>query len=110
VPRRAEFAAEAPRLWLPKIVILDQIDIRYRFRLVGRAIVAISGRDATGRYLDETVSPIFCWSVIAPYGRAANLARPIEDDPSRDPTFAETKFCGTFETPHPSMFAVRRTD
>lgn len=94
VPRRAEFTAETLHPWLPNIVILDQVDVRYRFRLVGTAIVAIAGRDATGKYLDEIVSPHFYSSVIAPYGRAANLARPIEDDPSRDPFFAETRFAG----------------
>lgn len=92
MPRRAEFTAETLRPWLPNIVILDQIDIRYRFRLVGTAIVAIAGRDATGKYLDEIVSPLFYSAVIASYGRAATLARPIEDDPYRDPIFAETEF------------------
>jgi hypothetical protein len=94
VPRRAEFTAETLHPWLPSIVILDQIDTRYRFRLIGTAIVAIYGRDATGTYFDEIVSPLFYSSAIASYSRAASLARPIEDDPSRDPLFADARFAG----------------
>jgi hypothetical protein len=92
VPRRAAFTAETLHSWLPSIVILDQIDTRYRFRLIGTAIVATSGCDVTGRYIDEIVSPLFYAPVIASYRRAANLARPVEDNPAGDPLFADARF------------------
>lgn len=55
MPSRAGFdPAEIPRL-LPNIILIDveRNPLRFRIRLYGTAIVAIRGRDLTGRYIDE---------------------------------------------------------
>lgn len=58
MPRRRDIdPAEIPHL-LPFIQMLDVVDSgrRYRYRLVGTAIVDAFGTDTTGKHTDETAS------------------------------------------------------
>ncbi len=49
---------EIPRSLLPHLQILDVVDsgARFRYRLIGTALVQAYGRDYTGTYADELVS------------------------------------------------------
>jgi hypothetical protein len=54
-PERADIdPTDIPRL-LPHVVLTDVFHdpLRFRYRLIGTAVTAMAGRDATGRWLDE---------------------------------------------------------
>src|SRR5690554_2118121 len=55
LPRRADFEPAEMKRLLPNLLILDieENPFRARYRLVGTKVVAASGFDFTGRYLDE---------------------------------------------------------
>jgi hypothetical protein len=59
IPSRGDFTPELLRDYLPYLIIIDMDDgrQRYRFRLVGTEVVAMNGRDGTGKWLDELYSP-----------------------------------------------------
>lgn len=56
-PRRADIDPLQFKPILPNILLLDRVveagRVRYRYRLVGTTVVAITGRELTGRFLDE---------------------------------------------------------
>lgn len=55
LPGRRDFdPTEIPQL-LPKLWLVDAVGmpVRFRFRLVGTAITSFTGRDSTGKWLDE---------------------------------------------------------
>src|SRR5262249_47451120 len=61
--------AEIPAL-LPHLTLVDRLDDRFRFRLVGTAIVADFGRDPTGTFIGSNVRPPeFAAALIAAYER-----------------------------------------
>lgn len=61
VPRRADIDPLDFPTVLPNVMLLDRIagrsadDDRYRFRLVGTHVALYTGRELTGRYLDEVL-------------------------------------------------------
>lgn len=56
-PDRADFSAFVLRPYLPRVLIYElQPPGRFRIRLYGTLISRYSGRDATGKYLDEIMS------------------------------------------------------
>jgi hypothetical protein len=59
VPSKTALGAEVLRPWLPNILIVELLEQRFRFRLVGTAIVTAIGRDVTGAYFDEVSAPCF---------------------------------------------------
>ncbi|MCW0232065.1 MAG: PAS domain-containing protein [Ferrovibrio sp.] len=60
IPSRSDMPPELLRDFLPYLVIIDMDESRqrYRFRLVGTEVVAMNGRDGTGKWLDELYSPV----------------------------------------------------
>ena len=48
---------QIPRPLLPHLVLTDVIHdpLRLRYRLIGTFVTALAGRDATGRWLDESL-------------------------------------------------------
>ncbi len=61
VPDRAAFGLDALHAMgvLPDILLFDAVDggARFRVRLVGTGLTRLSGRDSTGRFLDELYEP-----------------------------------------------------
>lgn len=59
VPDRADIDVFDLRGYLPRIIIYDAAGDppRFRFRLYGTLVSHYSGRDPTGRFLDEIMSP-----------------------------------------------------
>ncbi|HYE52000.1 MAG TPA: PAS domain-containing protein [Azospirillaceae bacterium] len=56
--KRSLDPVEMPRRMLPHLFIYERTpDGRFRCRLSGTAVVTLSGRDPTGRYLEELVLP-----------------------------------------------------
>jgi hypothetical protein len=57
LPSRKDFDPAAVSWLLPNIWLIDVVrpEIRFRYRLVGTAVVAAQAVDRTGRYLDEEV-------------------------------------------------------
>jgi hypothetical protein len=78
VPSKTALGAEVLRPWLPNILIVELLEQRFRFRLVGTAIVTAIGRDLTGAYFDEVSAPVFYPSLAVPYDRARQTAEPVE--------------------------------
>jgi hypothetical protein len=64
MPARRDFdPAEVPAL-LPHVQLIDRVDGRYRYRLVGTELVQVFGRDYTGQFPDDMFSdnrgPFIC--------------------------------------------------
>src|SRR5262245_25491937 len=65
IPDRTVFGPEALHALgvLPSVMLVDVVPgadenaVRFRYRLVGTAIVAVSGRDSTGKFFDELYAP-----------------------------------------------------
>lgn len=58
MPTRADIdPVDMPRFVLPQLVLMEVFDggARFRWRLVGTAVVSRFGRDATGRFHDEVL-------------------------------------------------------
>ena len=53
MPRRADFDPAAIRTLLPYVLLVDIVEGRARYRLVGTAVVDISKLDFTGQFADE---------------------------------------------------------
>jgi hypothetical protein len=63
LPRRSDFDPLDLKPYLGRIMILqversDPGRLRFRYRLYGSAIADLQRRDLTGRYVDETFSPV----------------------------------------------------
>ena len=79
LPRRADFdPAEMKRL-LPNIIIsdLEPQPFRVRYRLVGTKVVAASGFDFSGRYLDEIALASGAGKWLAQYREVFETRRPL---------------------------------
>jgi hypothetical protein len=58
------------------LVDVEAAPRRYRFRLDGSILAALSGMDYTGRYLDELGMPDYCAFVAASYDRVVDHLHP----------------------------------
>jgi hypothetical protein len=79
VPRRADIdPADIPTL-LPNLQLIDVLDggRRFRFRLVGTAIVTAFGAELTGRYFDEVMTAQRLAIAIGHYRLVCESMRPI---------------------------------
>lgn len=79
MPYRSDFDLRALKSNLTNLAILQRTpdDGRYRIRLVGSDIVRQMGRDATGRYLDESVPADVLPRWLAVYDTAMNAGIPL---------------------------------
>ena len=76
--RRDIDPCEMPVTLLPHVVIIDQADGRFRYRLVGTAVVRDLGSDLTGCWVgSHTSSPSYATAVLSIYQRAFASARPL---------------------------------
>jgi hypothetical protein len=78
MPRRSELdPIEIPQL-LPNIMIVEVVDNeRFRFRLVGTAIVQAFGQDSTGRFLDEITNGEYRDFILGVYRGVCRHGRPV---------------------------------
>jgi hypothetical protein len=79
MPPREAIDPVALRDVLPHIVMVDveREPLRFRYRLVGTYVTAISGRDITGRYADETTFPQSLDEVVGPYQMVVEHCAPV---------------------------------
>lgn len=79
-PRRCDIdpPLEIPDL-LPILTLIEVLrdPLRFRFRLVGTAVVAAVGRDITGRFTDESLYGADAPAIIATYRRMVEDVRPF---------------------------------
>ncbi len=79
-PRRADLdpLLEIPEL-VPMLTLIDVVrePLRFRFRLVGTAVVHALGRDATGRFADESLYGSEAAGIVATYRRMTEEVRPF---------------------------------
>jgi hypothetical protein len=77
MPRRRDIdPAEITRL-LPNLQLIDVDGDRYRYRLVGTALVEAFGRDYTGKYPHELFTGLRCDFVCALYRSVRDARRPM---------------------------------
>ena len=71
--------AEIVRL-LPHLFLIDAIGMpsRFRYRLIGTAVVELTGRDLTGHFVDENLEKAKFAAVVEPYEAVIRQARPGE--------------------------------
>lgn len=79
MPSREDVDPAALRDVLPHIFMTDveREPLRFRYRLIGTYVTAISGRDITGRYADEKIFPQSLDDVVGPYRMAVENRAPI---------------------------------
>lgn len=78
-PLRAEIdPAEIARL-LPYVFMIDAIGepLRFRYRLIGTAVVELTGRDLTRRFVDESLEPAKFAALVEPYRTVVAQRRPV---------------------------------
>jgi hypothetical protein len=78
-PSRVDVDPGQLRGLLPNVFLVERVGepTRYRYRLVGTAIVKEFGEEITGRYLDEVDFDAVTSRVLSEYDRAAEERRPI---------------------------------
>jgi len=78
MPRRRDLdPIEIPQL-LPNMMIVEVVDNeRFRFRLVGTAIVQAFGQDSTGRFLDDITSGEYRDFILGLYRGVCGHGRPV---------------------------------
>ncbi len=74
--RRDIDPVEVPTL-LPNLLLIDIIDDRYRFRLVGSELVYAYGRDYTRHYADEFFEDSRAKNIIEVYGMVRDARQPV---------------------------------
>jgi hypothetical protein len=80
MPRKRDIdPTEIHRKILPNLQIIDVIDqgARFRFRLVGTALVEANGKDYTGQYPDELLSKDRACFILNIYQTVCKLKRPL---------------------------------
>jgi hypothetical protein len=79
LPRRADIDPSHIPALLPNVQLIDVLDggSRFRFRLVGTAIVAAFGAELTGRYFDEVMTAQRLAIAVGHYRRVCENMRPI---------------------------------
>ncbi|HUK08074.1 MAG TPA: PAS domain-containing protein [Stellaceae bacterium] len=76
--RRDIDPTEMPAAVLRQVAIIDQVDGRFRYRLIGTGVVRDLGRDFTGRWVGSYGdSPAYAAAVIAIYERVFDSASPV---------------------------------
>jgi hypothetical protein len=78
-PTRKEIdPAEIVRL-LPHLFLIDAVgtEPRFRYRLIGTAVVELTGRDLTGHFVDENLEPAKFAALVEPYEAVIRQARPV---------------------------------
>lgn len=79
MPKRSDInPAEIPRL-LSVLTMIDRVGERFRFRLVGTAIVEAIGADPTGQFIDELLPPARLASATHFYRRVFDERRPLRN-------------------------------
>lgn len=78
-PTRREIdPTEIARL-LPHLFLIDAVGSppRFRYRLIGTAVVELTGRDLTGHFVDENLEPTKFAALIKPYETVIRHVRPV---------------------------------
>jgi hypothetical protein len=76
LPAREDFSARLLAKHLRDITFVERVGARYRFRLFGSALAAMTG-DWTGKFLDEVVPEPFLASWVATYGTTLETGAPL---------------------------------
>jgi hypothetical protein len=78
MPRRRDLdpLIEIPKL-LPHLLLVERIDGRFRWRLVGSAVVEAYGQELSGRWVDEVISAARRDTAHRHYATVFDTARPI---------------------------------
>jgi len=78
MPRRRDIdPLDMPPPLLPHLELVELVQGRLRFRLIGTAIVDAMGRDATGRFLDQVLAGAQGDFVERAHRAAASALRPV---------------------------------
>ena len=79
MPSRADLPPEVLHRHLGWIVLVDveHEPLRFRYRLIGSAITAAVGRDATGAYLDELYAPEIYTTAISSFRQVIARRAPM---------------------------------
>ena len=79
MPSRADIdPTEMPAALLPYVTIIDQVDGRFRYRLVGTGVVNALGRDFTDGWVGSyATSPEYAAAVLGVYARVFAAACPL---------------------------------
>ena len=87
MPSRRDFdPCEIPAL-LPHLMIVDKLEDRFRYRLVGTAVVEDMGRDLTGLFVGDSVSPSeYAAAYRAGFEQVWTSGRPIFSTSQYQPT------------------------
>ncbi len=78
-PRRDEIdPTDIPRL-LPHVFLIEAMGepTRFRYRLIGTEVVKLTGRDLTGRFVDESLGPDKLAAAVEPYLTVIRQRRPV---------------------------------
>jgi hypothetical protein len=78
-PTRPEIEpAEIVQL-LPHVFLIEAVGAppRFRYRLIGTAVVALTGRDLTGHFVDENLEPAKFAALVEPYAAVIRQAQPV---------------------------------
>jgi hypothetical protein len=64
---------------LPHLFLIEAVGAppRFRYRLIGTGVVALTGRDLTGHFVDENLEPAKFAALVEPYAAVIALARPV---------------------------------
>ena len=81
LPTRLDLTVETLKPWLGSLCILtlERSPDRIKLRLHGTKVVAVDGKDWTGRYLDDSLPADSRDEVMAPLWTAANERMPLRD-------------------------------
>jgi hypothetical protein len=78
MPARADIDPSEIRSLLPHFTLVEVVEGRFRFRLVGTAVTDAFGRDPTGTFIGSNVTPlIFAVALISAYERVRETGDPI---------------------------------
>ena len=64
---------------LPHLFLIEAVGAppRFRYRLIGTGVVALTGRDLTGHFVDENLEPAKFAALVEPYETVIRQARPV---------------------------------
>jgi hypothetical protein len=64
---------------LPHLFLIEAVGAppRFRYRLIGTGVVALTGRDLTGHFVDENLEPAKFAALVEPYAAVIAQARPV---------------------------------
>ena len=81
LPTRLDLTVETLKPWLGNLCILalERSPDRMKYRLHGTKVVAVDGKDWTGRYVEDSLPTDSREEVVVPLWMAANEQRPVRD-------------------------------